>query len=83
MVSCERCWEQAQSAAAMRAVDAADEYRDLIRTNDCTTEQQAGREATLCPKCESRTVHQHARICIACGWEPARAASNAAAGGGK
>ena len=66
MVSCERCWEQSQGVA-----DQAEEYRRLVLVNNCTPEQQAGTAAMECPECRTRTVHQHTRQCIACGYRAA------------
>lgn len=69
MASCEKCWRDAH-----RAPDAsvADEYARLLkqrdRTNPCTPEEQAGEHATSCGGCGRRTVHQHARVCMACDW---------------
>ena len=71
MVSCERCLEMAQIAAHESGLEQIEEYRRLVLINDCTPEQQAGRYATLCPKCEAKTVHQYTHQCIACGWKEA------------
>jgi ribosomal protein L37E len=62
MATCERCWAQSYGAR-----DQAEEYRRLLLVNDCTPEQQAGPEATRCPKCETLTCHQHTGQCIVCG----------------
>ncbi len=70
MASCERCWEMSRIVARETGEEQAEAYRRLVRTSDCTPEQQAGREAKECPRCEARTVHQHVNECIACGWRP-------------
>ena len=68
MVSCERCWGVARGRAWLNNTEQSEEYRQLILVNDCTPEQQAGEEATVCPECKTKTVHQHTKRCIACGW---------------
>ncbi len=68
MATCERCWERARARAAETGEDQVEAYRELVSRSDCTPEQQAGREATRCPKCDTKTVHQHTKQCIACGW---------------
>ena len=63
MPCCERCWSMARGQA--------DEYHRQLAANQCSPEQQAGPEATDCPKCQRKTVHQYAKVCTACGWTPA------------
>ena len=70
MPSCEKCWHDAGIIAASKQTSKADEYSRLIderRFNQCEPEEQAGPGATECRYCERRTVHQWAKICIACG----------------
>jgi len=69
MVSCERCWERSHIIAREMGEEQTEAYRRLVRTKDCTPEQQAGPEAGECGKCKTHTVHQHTRQCIACGWQ--------------
>ena len=59
MPSCEKCWVDAGGDA--------DTYYCLLGTRSCSPEEQAGEDATTCPKCKRRTVHHYARICMACG----------------
>jgi hypothetical protein len=62
MASCEKCWNDAQGRA--------EDYQQLIeerRGNPCTPEEQAGEYATECKKCKRKTVHQYAKVCMACG----------------
>lgn len=62
MASCEKCWRDAGGDPHT--------YKELIlerQDNPCTPEQQAGRDATECPKCKRMTVHQHVHRCIICG----------------
>jgi hypothetical protein len=59
MASCEMCWADAGGDAY--------EYARILKIRVCTPEQQAGLDATPCPKCQRRTVHQYARICMVCG----------------
>ena len=56
MASCERCWELSGGNA--------DRYAELIKVNKCTPEEQAGREASKCPKCGRMTVHQLVNVCM-------------------
>jgi len=49
-------------------------YEKLIKDSDCTPEEQAGPSATGCPKCGRKTVHQWAKLCMSCGWDPLKRA---------
>ena len=63
MPSCEKCWEDAGGNY--------EKYTQLIeerKDDPCSFEEQAGREAAICEKCNRKTVHQHAKVCIACGF---------------
>jgi hypothetical protein len=42
MTACERCWNDAFTAAAHRGTAQADEYAELVAARDCTPEQAAG-----------------------------------------
>lgn len=57
MVSCEKCWAQSFSV---------EDYYELIKMSNCTPEEQAGPDATVCGDCGRKTVHQHAHVCMAC-----------------
>jgi hypothetical protein len=57
MASCEKCWVDARGNSAL--------YHRLLSERDCTPEEQAGPDATTCPECGQRTVHQYARVCMA------------------
>ena len=64
MASCEKCWVDSRR----RGVS----YSTLLHERDadgetCTPEQQAGPDATKCPECGKQTVHQYAKVCMACG----------------
>jgi hypothetical protein len=59
MPSCERCWARSRGSV--------ERYRGLLKTEKCSPEDEAGPDATPCPKCRRITVHQYARICMACG----------------
>ena len=61
MACCEKCWKLADGRL--------DAYNLLIKTKKCTPEEQAGKDATDCPICVRRTVHQYAKFCVVCGWE--------------
>lgn len=68
MSACEKCWRDAHRGPQF---DVADEYRRLIeerRDHPCTPEEQAGPDATECPTCHRRTLHQITRECMtSCG----------------
>jgi hypothetical protein len=68
MPSCERCWSDAHRADGHH--DMLAEYERLVAERDCTPEEQAGTLAEVCGDCERITVHQHAHVCMACGWSP-------------
>ncbi len=55
MSSCEKCWSNAYTPWGNQA----DEYTKLIEEHTCTPEQQAGRDAIKCPKCDRWTIHQY------------------------
>lgn len=61
MTACEKCWSDAHGDA--------DRYRELVikrYLSPCTPEEQAGPDATVCSGCGRKTVHQHAKVCMAC-----------------
>lgn len=65
MSSCEKCWSDAHSGYPY--CDVAGNYRRLIeerRASPCTPEEQAGPDATECPKCKTRTCHQYTGQCM-------------------
>jgi predicted amidophosphoribosyltransferase len=66
MPSCERCWSDSLSHDG----DQEAEYKQLLVSRRCTIEQQAGPEAAICPNCARAIVHQHAHVCLLCGWRP-------------
>jgi len=55
MSTCEKCWEDAYSPYG----DQATRYAAIVKTQTCTPEQQAGRNAIKCPKCGRWSIHQH------------------------
>jgi len=71
MPSCEKCWEDAGKDPYK---DKVEEYHRLIRERDasenvCTPEQQAGRDAGVCPRCNRRALHQWTNECMKCQYE--------------
>lgn len=56
MASCEKCWENAGGDF--------EKYKQLIKISTCSSEEQAGENATVCPYCKRKTVHQYAKICM-------------------
>jgi len=74
MSACEKCWEDAYLRMLTTGKSQADCYRELLderRENPCTPEEQAGSDATRCPNCGRKAVHQYAGICMSCDWKPA------------
>jgi len=61
MASCEKCWEESGGDS--------DKYHRLLKSRICTPEESAGPNATQCPKCERRTLHQHVGVCMQCGYD--------------
>lgn len=66
LVSCEKCWRDAGGDP--------ERYRELLNARDkagtrCTPEEQAGPDATECPGCKRKTVHQLAKVCMTFGCE--------------
>lgn len=55
MPSCEKCWRDSGGNPAR--------YRAMLKSRNCTPEQQAGAHATVCPKCKRKTIHQHVGTC--------------------
>ena len=66
MSSCEKCWRDSRSAEHFGAANA---YVALIARRNgetersCSPEEQAGHDATECPACRRKTVHQHTHLC--------------------
>lgn len=59
MTSCEKCWTDSKSNP--------ERYQELLKQSKkspCTPEQQAGKYATVCPECKTKTVHQICRVCM-------------------
>lgn len=56
MSSCERCWVDSRGDY--------DLYVEMIKSRDCTPEQQAGEDAGFCDVCERKTIHQHTHKCV-------------------
>jgi len=58
MSSCEKCWRDSRSV---------EDYHNLLherRNSPCTPEEQAGKDAQICPFCGKRTVHQFTGECM-------------------
>ncbi len=56
MSACEKCWRDSGGNP--------DRYAELLverATHVCTAEEQAGDDATECPVCHRKTVHQYTR----------------------
>jgi hypothetical protein len=67
MSSCEKCWRDSRWAARFFDGTGPDPYRKLVSErvgeDACTPEEQAGPDATECPACQRKTVHQHTHLC--------------------
>jgi hypothetical protein len=65
MPCCEKCWSDSQVPYAKH-----DAYSKLVHERNatghrCTPEQQAGRDAGMCPHCKRYSMHQHVRgVCM-------------------
>lgn len=66
MSACEKCWADSRYAEHFGGDDT---YRTLVARRDgkyerrCTPEEQSGSDATECPACKRKTVHQHTHMC--------------------
>jgi len=56
MASCEKCWRDAGGDAVR--------YEELVRSRQCTPEEQAGPDAGACPACYRRTLHGFTGECM-------------------
>ena len=66
MASCEKCWADAYTRAFGTGKTQTEAYQELIeerKDDHCTPEEQAGYDATICPDCGTKTVHQYVKIC--------------------
>ncbi len=59
MSACEKCWRDAYDPHG-RCTD-TDRYRELVASRTCAPEEQAGPDASTCPACGRRTLHQYTR----------------------
>ncbi len=69
MPMCEKCWSDAHDTVG----NVAENYCRMMKRmgvegHRCTPEQQAGPDATVCPTCGIRSVHQCCHVCVVCGW---------------
>ncbi len=58
MPACEKCWRESRDT---------DHYHELLKAREdspCTPEEQAGPDASQCPKCGQITLHQHTKECM-------------------
>ncbi len=67
MYSCERCWSDANRISFWGEEDHSVVYQNLLKTQQCTPEENAGPDSTLCVKCKRKTIHQHVKQCVICG----------------
>jgi len=67
MPGCQKCWNDAVFSGNKAA-----EYNRLIderKDNPCTPEEQAGREADICPKCKRKALHEINNQCMNCSFQ--------------
>lgn len=61
MASCEKCWRDSGGNP--------NRYSELVKSRNCTPEEQAGMGADICMACNRATMHIYCGICMnpACG----------------
>ncbi len=64
MSSCEKCWRDAHHEPGDCVPDAYARLMLERKSNPCTPEEQAGTDASRCPKCKRMTLHQHTGECM-------------------
>lgn len=69
MAACEKCWADSFRMSYSTSKDRCELYEELVKTRNCTPEQQAGPDAKICPKCKRKAVHQVVGCCMNCGYE--------------
>jgi hypothetical protein len=75
-VTCEQCWIDAYELQYSRGFDSQGAaYLSIILYCNHKAEERAGADAEGCPMCARRTIHQHGRECVTCGYSEAKAAS--------
>ena len=70
MASCEKCWGDAYMRSLSNGKSQAENYTELLEeryNNCCTAEEQAGKDAEMCPTCQRKTKHQVTKECVLCG----------------
>ena len=55
MSSCEKCWSDSRES---------DNYTELVRSRNCTPEEQAGEDANRCGGCKRMALHQYTHECM-------------------
>ena len=71
MSACEKCWADANHDS-LGGGSQTEAYHRLLRERQCTPEEQAGPDATVCPHCQTRTRHQVTGQCMRCGKDKVR-----------
>ena len=69
MPSCEKCWAD---SAYDRYFGDDQAYEKLLKkrnSHTCSPEEQAGPDATKCPRCHRMTLHQFCHVCMVPGCE--------------
>lgn len=75
MASCEKCWDDSYLIARSDFISQTEAYNILLKEREsdpCSPEDQAGIDATKCPKCKRMTCHQHTKRCMNCDYSPER-----------
>ena len=64
MSSCEKCWADSYTYTYGTDESRIECYQRLIRTRDCTPEEQSGNDAQICSNCQRKTLHQVTGECM-------------------
>ena len=70
MSSCEKCWSDSAYDRMGWNGESPSPYHELLKRRngitepECTPEQQAGEDATVCPTCGRKCLHQWTGECM-------------------
>jgi hypothetical protein len=64
MSSCEKCWADSKTMTKFTKESQVKKYRELIKSRNCTPEEQAGPNANECFLCKRKTLHQYTNRCM-------------------
>ena len=66
MSTCEKCWADSYRLTYGTSKCQVEKYHELLNERDCTSEEQAGIDAKICPACNRKTIHQITGVCTNC-----------------